>query len=65
VATYKDWIVEHPDKGKIKLGKLSHNELCRFCFGLYKDNLELEKLVKSFTNMMDDINRKSPNAKQE
>lgn len=31
---YKDWLVEHPKKGKIPLGKLSHNELCRFAFNL-------------------------------
>jgi len=65
MSTYKDWIVEHPKKGKIKLGNLSHNELCRFCFELYKDNLELEKLIKRFTNTMDNINRKDLNVKQE
>tara|TARA_R110002020_G_C15835081_1_gene734618 strand:+ start:307 stop:492 length:186 start_codon:yes stop_codon:yes gene_type:complete len=31
---YKDFLVEHPKKGKIKLGKLSHNELCRYTFNL-------------------------------
>ncbi len=31
---YKDWLVEHPKKGQIKIGKLSHNELCRYAFNL-------------------------------
>jgi|TARA_B100000029_G_C17601956_1_gene966088 hypothetical protein len=44
---YKDWLVEHPKKGKIKIGKLSHNELCRYAFNLLLEcsrlRYELEK----------------------
>ena len=44
---YKDWLVDHPKKGKIKIGKLSHNELCRYAFNLLIEysrlTYELEK----------------------
>jgi len=44
---YKDWLVDHPKKGKIKIGKLSHNELCRYAFNLLLEcsrlRYELEK----------------------
>jgi|TARA_Y100000296_G_C5002798_1_gene171091 hypothetical protein len=59
MASYKDWIVEHPKKGKIPLGKLSHNELCRFTFDLYVMNLEMNKKLKEFVNLFDDLERKA------
>ena len=44
---YKDWLVDHPKKGKIKIGTLSHNELCRYAFNLLLEcsrlRYELEK----------------------
>jgi len=59
VATYKDWIVEHPTKGKIKLGKLSHNELCRFTFDLYIMNQEMNEKLKEFVNLFDNLEKKA------
>tara|TARA_R100000656_G_C3927975_1_gene124192 strand:- start:206 stop:412 length:207 start_codon:yes stop_codon:yes gene_type:complete len=58
MATYKDWIVEHPKKGKIKLGKLSHNELCRFTFDLYIMNQEMSQKLKEFVNLFDDLEKR-------
>ena len=57
MATYKDWIIEHPKKGKIKLGKLSHNELCRFAFDLYVMNQEMNKKLKEFINLFDNLEK--------
>ena len=57
MSTYKDWIVEHPKKGKIKLGKLSHNELCRFVFDLYIMNQEMSKKLKEFINLFDNLEK--------
>ena len=51
-----DWLVK---KGKIKLGKLSHNELCRFCFELYIINQEQDKKLKEFINLFDDLEKKA------
>ena len=59
MATYKDWVVNHPKKGKVKLGKLSHNELCRFTFDLYIINQEQDKKLKEFINLFDDLERKA------
>jgi len=59
MATYKDWIVEHPTKGKIKLGKLSHNELCRFTFDLYIMNQEMNEKLKEFVNLFDNLEKKA------
>jgi hypothetical protein len=59
VATYKDWVVNHPKKGKVKLGKLSHNELCRFTFDLYIINQEQDKKLKEFINLFDDLEKKA------
>ena len=59
MASYKDWIVQHPKKGKIPLGKLSHNELCRFTFDLYVMNQEMNKKLKEFTNLFDDLEKKA------
>ena len=58
MATYKDWTVEHPKKGKIKLGKLSHNELCRFTFDLYIMNQEMSQKLKEFVNLFDDLEKR-------
>ena len=58
MATYKDWVVEHPKKGKIKLGKLSHNELCRFTFDLYIMNQEMSQKLKEFVNLFDDLEKR-------
>ena len=58
MATYKDWIVEHPKKGKVKLGKLSHNELCRFTFDLYIMNQEMSQKLKEFVNLFDDLEKR-------
>ena len=58
MATYKDWIVEHPKKGKVKLGKLSHNELCRFTFDLYVMNQEMNKKLKEFVKLFDDLEKR-------
>tara|TARA_R100000306_G_C4310854_1_gene110109 strand:- start:147 stop:353 length:207 start_codon:yes stop_codon:yes gene_type:complete len=58
VATYKDWIVEHPKKGKVKLGKLSHNELCRFTFDLYIMNQEMSQKLKEFVKLFDDLEKR-------
>tara|TARA_R110000765_G_scaffold109471_1_gene200618 strand:- start:14 stop:214 length:201 start_codon:yes stop_codon:yes gene_type:complete len=59
VATYKDWIVEHPTKGKIKLGKLSHNELCRFTFDLYIMNQEMNEKLKEFIELFNNLEKKA------
>ena len=58
MATYKDWIVEHPKKGKVKLGKLSHNELCRFVFDLYIMNQEMSQKLKEFVKLFDDLEKR-------
>lgn len=58
MATYKDWIVEHPKKGKVKLGKLSHNELCRFTFDLYIMNQEMSQKLKEFVKLFDDLEKR-------
>ena len=58
MATYKDWIVEHPKKGKVKLGKLSHNELCRFTFDLYIMNQEMSQKLKELVNLFDDLEKR-------
>ena len=58
MATYKDWVVEHPKKGKIKLGKLSHNELCRFTFDLYIMNQEMSQKLKEFVKLFDDLEKR-------
>ena len=42
---YKDFLIIHPKKGNIKLGKLSHNELCRYCFNFI---LECKRLQQEF-----------------
>jgi len=59
VATYKDWIVNHPKKGKIPLGKLSHNELCRFTFDLYIINQEQDKKLKEFIELFNNLEKKA------
>jgi len=46
MAQYKDFMVLHPKKGKIPLGKLSHNELCRYAFGLIIRCSQLEDKLK-------------------
>ena len=61
MATYKDWTVNHPKKGKIKLGKLSHNAVCRFCFELYIENQALAEKIKSFINTVNDIEERVKN----
>ena len=61
MATYKDWTVNHPKKGKIKLGKLSHNDVCRFCFELYIENQALTEKIKSFINTVNDIEERARN----
>ena len=43
---YKDWLVDHPRKGKIPIGKLSHNELCRFAFNLLLECSRLRHELK-------------------
>ena len=58
MATYKDWVVEHPKKGKVKLGKLSHNELCRFTFDLYIMNQEMSQKLKEFVKLFDDLEKR-------
>ena len=55
MATYKDLVVNHPKKGKIKLGNLSHNDVCRFCFELYIENQALAQKIKNFINTVNDI----------
>tara|TARA_Y100000401_G_C8323033_1_gene226539 strand:- start:705 stop:887 length:183 start_codon:yes stop_codon:yes gene_type:complete len=47
---YKDWLVEHPKKGKIKIGKLSHNELCRYAFNLLLECSRLRFELDQFKN---------------
>ena len=59
MATYKDWVVNHPKKGKVKLGKLSHNDVCRFCFELYIINQEQDKKLREFINLFDDLEKKA------
>ena len=59
MATYKDWVVNHPKKGKVKLGKLSHKDVCRFCFELYIINQEQDKKLKEFINLFDDLEKKA------
>ena len=59
MAPYKDWVVNHPKKGKIKLGKLSHNDVCRFCFELFIKNQEQDKKLKEFINLFDDLEKKA------
>ena len=59
MATYKDWIVNHPKKGKIPLGKLSHNELCRFTFDLYIINQEQDKKLKEFIELFNNLEKKA------
>ena len=59
MASYKDWTVTHSKKGKIKLGKLSHNELCRFAFDLYVMNQEMNEKLKEFINLFDDLEKKA------
>ncbi len=44
---WKEWIITHPKKGKIPLGKLSHNELCRFCFNLILECSRLQHELKT------------------
>ena len=61
MATYKDWNVNHPKKGKIKLGNLSHNEVCRFCFELYIENQALAQKIKNFINTVNDIEERVKN----
>ena len=61
MATYKDWTVNHPKKGKIKLGKLSHNDVCRFCFELYIENQALAEKIKSFIDTVNDIEERVRN----
>jgi hypothetical protein len=43
---YKDFLIIHPKKGNIKLGKLSHNELCRYCFNLILECSRLQQELK-------------------
>ena len=59
MATYKDWVVNHPKKGKIKLGKLSDNDVCSFCFELYIENQALAEKIKSFINTVNDIEERA------
>ena len=59
MATYKDWVVNHPKKGKVKLGKLSHNDVCRFCFELYIITQEQDKKLREFINLFDDLEKKA------
>ena len=59
MATYKDWVVNHPKKGKVKLGNLSHNDVCSFCFELYIINQEQDKKLKEFINLFDDLEKKA------
>ena len=65
MASYKDWIVDHPKKGKIKLGKLSHNELCRFAFDLYVMNQEMNEKLKEFVEIFNGLEKISQEAKKE
>ena len=54
---YKDFEVTHPRKGKIKLGKLSHNELCRYCFNLILECSRLQQQLKiTATQSKDEVN---------
>ena len=65
MASYKDWIVNHPKKGRIPLGKLSHNDVCRYCFELYIENQALADKIKSFINTVNDIEERArKNAKK-
>lgn len=41
----KDYIVQHVKKGPIKLGTLSHNELCRAVVELIEKNKELQEML--------------------
>ena len=51
--------MEHPTKGKIKLGKLSHNELCRFTFDLYIMNQEMNEKLKEFIELFNNLEKKA------
>jgi len=66
MASYKDWIVNHPKKGRIPLGKLPHNDVCRYCFELYIENQALADKIKSFINTVNDIEERArKNAKED
>ena len=41
----KDHIVQHNKKGAVKLGTLSHNELCRAVVDLLEANKQLQEML--------------------
>ncbi len=57
---YKDFIIIHPKKGNIKLGKLSHNELCRYCFNLILECSRLQQELKIQEETKEDEPEASP-----
>jgi hypothetical protein len=43
----KNFMVQHNKKGQVKLGSLSHNELCRTTIELMGQNRELQVMLSS------------------
>jgi len=57
---YKDFIIIHPRKGKIKLSQLSHNEMCRYCFNLIIECSRLREELKLDEETKEDEPEASP-----